>query len=68
MYGDALVVDFSHITHGDAQAFERAVQRWNIRWAILPNGDKPLIALLDRSGWHQVARDKVGVIYVRSGA
>jgi hypothetical protein len=69
MYGDALVLDYSHITHGDAQAFDRAVQRWNIRWAMIPNGDKALMALLDRSpGWRRIASDKVGVIYERSGA
>ena len=67
MYGDALVVDYSHITHGDAQAFARAVQRWNISWAMLPDGDKSLIALLDRSGWRRLAHDEVGVIYVRPG-
>jgi hypothetical protein len=68
MYGDALVVDYSHITHGDAQAFARAVKRWNIRWAIIPNGDAPLLAVLDRSaGWQRIARDKVGAIYVRRG-
>lgn len=65
MYGDALVVDYSHVTHGDAPAFQKAVQRWNIRWAILPNDDKALIGLLDRSGWRRIASDKVGVIYVR---
>jgi hypothetical protein len=69
MYGDALVVDYSHITKGDSEAFARAVQRWNIRWAMLPNGDKALIALLDRSPeWKRAAADKVGVIYVRAGA
>jgi hypothetical protein len=68
MYGDALVVDYSHIAHGDPQAFSRAVQRWNIRWAMLPNRSKPLIQLLDRSGWRRIAADKVGVIYVRPGA
>lgn len=67
MYGDALVVDYSHIAHGDPQAFSRAVQRWNIRWAILPNRSKALISLLDRSGWRRIAADKVGVIYVRPG-
>ncbi len=65
MYGDERVVGYSHIAHGDAQAFADAVRRWNIRWAILPNDSKALIALLDRSGWHRIARDKVGVIYVR---
>jgi hypothetical protein len=69
MYGDALVVDYSHITHGDAAAFARAVQRWNIRWAIIPNGDSALIAILDRSpDWQRIARDKVGAIYVRRAA
>jgi hypothetical protein len=65
MYGDELVLGFSRIAHGDSAAFNQAVQLWNIRWAILPNDAKPLIALLDRSGWKRVAHDKVGVIYVR---
>jgi hypothetical protein len=65
MYGDELVLGFSRIAHGDSAAFNEAVQRWNIRWAILPNDAKPLIALLDRSGWKRIANDKVGVIYAR---
>jgi hypothetical protein len=65
MYGDELVLGFSRIAHGDSAAFNQAVQRWNIRWAILPNDAKPLISLLDRSGWKRIAQDKVGVIYVR---
>lgn len=66
MYGDELVVGYSHIAHGDAQSFSDAVDRWNIRWAILPNGSARLIALLDRSpGWRRIAHDQVGVIYVR---
>ena len=66
MYGDALVVDYSHIVHGDPKAFANAVQRWNIRWAILPNSDNALIALLDRAGWRRIASDKVGVIYAQN--
>ena len=65
MYGDELVLGYSRIAHGDAQLFSDAVARWNIRWAILPNRSDKLIALLDRSGWRRVAKDKVGVIYVR---
>lgn len=65
MYGDELVLGYSRIAHGDAQLFNDAVARWNIRWAILPNRSDKLIALLDRSGWRRVAKDKVGVIYVR---
>jgi len=67
MYGDALVVDYAHITHGDPKAFAAAVRRWNIRWAMLPDRDKGLIALLDRSPeWRRIAHDKAGVIYVRT--
>jgi len=65
MYGDALVVDYARIAHGDAEAFGRAVRRWNIGWAILPNGSK-LIPLLDRSAdWRLFRRDGVGAIYIR---
>ena len=66
MYGDELVVGYSRILHGDAAAFATAIQHWNIRWAIVPNASKPLIALLDRSGWRRIATDKVGAIYVRN--
>ena len=65
MYGDKLVVGFSRITHGDAQELGAAVNRWDIRWAMLPNQDKPLIELLSKSGWRKVYGDKVGVIYAR---
>jgi hypothetical protein len=69
MYGDALIVDYAHIAHGDPQAFAAAVQRWNIRWAMLPNRDKGLISLLDRSPeWRRIAHDQAGVIYVRSAS
>jgi hypothetical protein len=67
MYGDELVIGYSRIAHGDAKEFDAAVQRWNIAWAILPNDSKPLIAFLDRSPeWRRIARDKVGVVYVRT--
>jgi hypothetical protein len=67
MYGDELVIGFSRIAHGDSKAFDEAVKRWDLRWAILPNESTPLIALLDRSGWRRIAHDKVGVVYVRGG-
>lgn len=68
MYGDELVVGYSKIIHGDAQDFAATVQRWNIRWAILPKESR-LIPLLDRSpGWRLLGRDSVGAIYLRSPA
>ncbi|MFL6763567.1 MAG: hypothetical protein ACJ8FO_00025 [Sphingomicrobium sp.] len=68
MYGDELVLGYARIIHGDGGALASAVQRWNIRWAILPNQSK-LSALLDRTpGWRRIARDKVGAIYVRQAS
>jgi hypothetical protein len=65
MYGDALVLGFMRMTHGDANEFREAVRRWNIRWAIVANNGG-LMALLDRSpGWRRIRHDKVGAIYVR---
>ena len=67
MYGDELVVGYKRITEGDAAEFEAAVQRWNIRWAILPTRYGKLIALLDRSPqWRRIHQGEAGVIYVRN--
>jgi hypothetical protein len=66
MYGDELVVPYADIVHGNAEAFAEAVQRWDIRWAILPNESKLVPVIRHSPGWRQIARDRVGVIYVRS--
>ena len=67
MYGDELVVGYKRITEGDATAFEAAVRRWNIRWAILPSRYDKLLALLERSPqWRRIHQDEAGVIYVRN--
>jgi hypothetical protein len=66
MYGDPFVLDYKRITDGDAAALEAAVNRWNIRWAILPPRYKKLVALLDHSPeWRRVREDEAGLIYVR---
>jgi hypothetical protein len=68
MYGDELVLGYYRIARGDEKEFDEAVKRWNIRWAILPNENKGLTGLLDRSPeWRRLAHDKVGVVYVRKG-
>jgi hypothetical protein len=67
MYGDAHVLGFLRISHGDQQALDAAVKRWNIRWAIIPNESNRLIALLNHSpDWKRIAADKVGAVYVRT--
>ena len=66
MYGDELVVGYSRILHGDMPAFNAAVERWNIRWAILPADSRLSGALNRTAGWRLLRRDKVGAIYVRT--
>jgi hypothetical protein len=66
MYGDLLVNDYVRIDGGDRAAFDQAVQRWGIRWAILPQQAR-LIAILDSSpGWQRIASDEAGLVYVRT--
>ncbi|WP_028970240.1 hypothetical protein [Sphingomonas sp. URHD0057] len=66
MYGDELVLDYVRIIRGNSSAFDAAVRRWNIRWVILSDQNRKLIAVLDGSpDWRRLYRDKVGVIYVR---
>ena len=66
MYGDELVLGFARIMKGDPGAFNAAVKRWNIHWAIVPRDAKRFIALLDRTpGWRRVHTDQTGMIYVR---
>lgn len=67
MYGDELVIDYKRITDGDPAAFAASVQRWRIRWAILPTRYDKLVMLLDRSPeWRRIHQDEAGVIYVRN--
>ena len=66
MYGDELVVGYKRITQGDPTAFNDAVGRWDIRWAILPYRYKKLNALLASTpGWRLIYKDGSGQIYVR---
>jgi hypothetical protein len=67
MYGDEVIVEYKRITDGDQRALDAAIQRWNIRWAMLPLRYAKLIALLDHSPeWRRIYVDKVGAIYVRN--
>lgn len=66
MYGDAFVHDYARISRGDRAAFEAAVERWDIRWAIVSSESAGLDGLLSNSAnWRRIAQDPVGAIYVR---
>lgn len=67
MYGDGFVRDYVAIAGGDMARFDRAVERYDIRWTILPNGADQLVRALDHSPrWRRLHSDKVGVIHVRT--
>ena len=66
MYGDELVLGYARIVHGDRKALDQAVQRWKIRWAMLPK-DSKLVPVLDHdAGWRLLVHGNVGSIYVRT--
>jgi hypothetical protein len=66
LYGDAFMNDYVDIANGDWDLFNSAVRRYDIRWTMLPNNRKKLIAELDRSGqWQRIYSDKIGVIHLR---
>lgn len=67
MFGDPHVMSYSRIVAGNEQEFTAAVNRWNIRWAILARDDTALIAMLDRTpGWRRIRQDKVGIVFARA--
>jgi hypothetical protein len=65
MYGDTHTADAYAIERGDAQRFNAAVKRWDIRWTILHPTER-LVTVLDRdAGWRRAYADKYAVIHVR---
>jgi hypothetical protein len=67
IYGDAFVADYANIIDGDMPAFNRAVQRYGIGWAMLPRTSNALIRGLETSGqWRRTYANRIGVIEVRS--
>jgi hypothetical protein len=66
LYGDAFFADYTQILSGDSGRFNRAVQKYDIRWAMLPASNKRLTGLLNSSRtWKLIYSDSIGVIYVR---
>ncbi|MEO6361034.1 MAG: hypothetical protein ABIO43_10740 [Sphingomicrobium sp.] len=65
MYGDVFTIDHARMVQGDRAAFDRAVQRWNLRWTIL-RPEAPLTKLLDRNPrWARHYADQYAVVHVR---
>lgn len=65
MYGDAFVIDYSRIMDGDTKRFQAAVNRYGIRWTMLPT-HSTLAQQLDQSpDWKRIYADRIGAIHVR---
>jgi hypothetical protein len=65
MYGDAFVMDYAKALKGDFARFNRAVDRYDIRWTILARDDA-LAQQVESSGqWRRIYADDVGVIDIR---
>jgi hypothetical protein len=68
IYGDAFVTDYMKIADGDMDAFNGAVRKYNIRWAMLSRDETKLIRNIESTRrWSRIYADHVGVIYVRQG-
>jgi hypothetical protein len=65
LYGDAFMREYGRIVDGDMARWKAAVDRWNLRWAMLAP-DEPLARLLAKDPrWPLIYRDKWAVIHVR---
>ncbi len=64
---DAFVADDDQIQAGNQAAMDRAIARYNIRWAIVrPN--RPLVGALARTpGWKRTYADRYAVVLVKDG-
>lgn len=67
MYGDPHVLTYSRLVNGNTRELASTVKRWNIRWAIVAQRDKKLVAMLDHTpGWRRIRQNKIGIVYVRA--
>jgi hypothetical protein len=68
LYGDEFMREYDRIANAAPGSFERAVQRWNLRWVMLAP-DEPLARKLAKDPlWPLAYRDKWAVLYVISPA
>lgn len=66
MYGSAFVQRYLAPFGPDRTAFEQAVQRYDVRWALIATDSKPMLYLLDTlPGWRRLYGDSIAIVYVR---
>jgi hypothetical protein len=64
MYGDQLMFEHHSIVTGDIRAFDRAVDRWGIRWTILNPNERLVMELDGKKGWRRIYADDWAVVHV----
>jgi hypothetical protein len=67
MYGSAFVQAFQATFKPDRTAFEQAVQRYDVRWALIATDSAAMLYMLDTlPGWHRHYADNTAVVYLRN--
>ncbi|WP_131799874.1 hypothetical protein [Paraburkholderia ginsengiterrae] len=65
MYGDDFMAGYSAAFKPDRAAFERTVDKYGIRWALLGAHSSALPMIDALPGWRRVYADRVAAVYVR---
>ena len=67
MYGDKFVFDYLDALSPNRAAFQRIVDAYGIRWAILGAGSPTLDMIDALPQWRRLYADRIAVVYVRDG-
>ncbi len=65
MYGDAFMFAFLDAMRPDRAAFERLVEQYRIRWALLDARASASAMIATMPGWRRLYADSTAVVYVR---
>jgi hypothetical protein len=66
MYGDAFMFAYLDAMRLDRTAFERIVQQYRIRWALLDARSPACAMIASMPGWRRLYADSTAVVYVRN--
>lgn len=65
MYGDDFMAGYSAAFRPERAVFERTVEKYGIRWALLGAHSSALPMIDALPGWRRVYADRVAAVYVR---
>lgn len=64
LFGDAFLRNYAAIISPDKSAFDSAVAKYHVRWAIFNPGSPALSLLASSPQWRRLYADKTAVVYV----